>query len=104
MSLSASEIIQVMEKAKELGVTQLEVEGVKITIGVGAIAPGTVISTSPPNREPVPEMKAEEIVAPTSQWTEAQENELELYWATPYYDELLAKFEAQNKPEVKLNE
>ena len=98
MALSASEIMQVMEKAKELGVTQLEVEGVKITLAPAQPA------ASPQIQGPVPELKAEEIVAPTSQWTEAQQNELELYWATPYYDELLAKFEAQNKPEERLNE
>jgi hypothetical protein len=98
MSLSAIEILQVMEKAKELGVTNIEVEGFKASFGptisqvketvpqLSAASPQLVASPV------VPELDAEDIMKPMSVFDEMTDEEI-LFYSTPYYDELLAKKE-----------
>jgi hypothetical protein len=92
MALSASEIIQVMEKFKELGLTSFKAEGIEMTNAVQATAPSAQLQK--PKAEPIPEdIKPEQIINPLSVFDEMDE-EMMTYYATPYYDELLAKREA----------
>lgn len=93
MALTALEIIQVMEKAKELGVSTLKVEGVEIALG--QVNTGNIPTAKP--SQPIPEeLKPEDIMAPMSVFDELDEEEL-LYWSTPYYDEIQAKKQAMRE-------
>jgi hypothetical protein len=84
MSLSADEMIKVMEKAKELGVNELKVEGMSLSFAEAMRSAGFKSS------EPVPELKAEEIVKPLSAFDDLTEEEI-MYYATPRYDEIQAE-------------
>ena len=86
--MTAEEIIKVLERAKELGVTSLKVDGLEVNLGPAASPPLQV-----PNN-PIPEeITAKDIVTPMSAFEEMDE-ELIQYWATPFFDELVAKREA----------
>lgn len=74
------EILEVLIKAKELGLTMRDVEAFK----------------NPSHKTLVPDLKAEEIVKPMSAFEDFSEDRIK-YWATPYYDELVAKEEAMKK-------
>jgi len=93
MSLTAAELIQVMEKAKELGLASFKTADFEFTT-----QPTTqnVVLTNTQIKEPVPELKPEEIINPLSVLDDMDEDEIK-YWATPYYDELQAKKEAQRQ-------
>lgn len=54
---------------------------------------------TPKKSEPVPDMKADQIVSPLSVLDQFTDEEI-LYYATPYFDELQARKEAQRQ---KLN-
>ena len=102
MALTAAEILQVMEKAKELGLQQIKVEGFEASFGpainqVKEMAPQ--LSTVNPllgATQPVPELKAEDIVNPMSVFDEMTDEEI-MYWSTPYYQELQDKKEAMRQ-------
>jgi hypothetical protein len=68
--------LELLVKAKELGITEQDIEGVLTT-----------------RKTHVPELAAEEIVAPPTIFDQMSDEEI-MYWATPYYDELQAKKEA----------
>lgn len=72
------EILKTLIKAKELGISMDDVESFKAK---------TI---------PVPEQKSEDIVKPLSVLDDVSEEEI-LYFATPYYDELQHKKEAQKQ-------
>lgn len=75
------EIMQVLIKAKELGITMEDVEAFK--------------AKSVP-RETVPELKPEDIIKPLSVFDDISEEEI-MYWATPRYDELQAEKELKKQ-------
>ena len=75
MSLTAAEILQIMEKAKEIGMSHIEVEGFKAQI------PSTQPSTPP--AEVVEDFKPEEAMASLDPWSDLSEEEV-LFWATPH--------------------
>lgn len=79
MSLTAAEILQILEKAKEIGVSNIEVEGFKAQI------PSTQQATPP--AEVVEDFKPEEAMAPLDPWSDLSEEEI-TYWATPHGAEL----------------
>jgi uncharacterized HAD superfamily protein len=81
------EIMQTLIKAKELGITQSDVDAYKEKI----------------KQSYVPEMKAEEIVKPISVLDDLSDEEL-LYWSTPYYDDLQAKKQSQQEKEKMSDE
>jgi hypothetical protein len=85
MSLTAQEIMAVMEKAKELGTQSLEVEGVKISFEKGFRPKADLPMTT--------EVPLNEVFKGSSVWDEMSDEEL-LYYATPYYDELQEKKKA----------
>ena len=92
MSLTAAELIQVMEKAKELGLTSFKSGDLELTL---AQQVQQIPQVSAPKTE-VPELKPEEIINPLSVLDDMDEDEIK-YWATPYYDEIQAKKEAQRQ-------
>lgn len=76
------EIMQILIKAKELGITDDDVMKMR----------GAAVS-----RETfVPDLKPEEIVKPLSAFDDLSDEEI-LYYATPYYDEIQGKKEAQKQ-------
>lgn len=92
MALSANEILEIMTKFKDLGLTSFKAEGIEITNAVQSTAPSAQLQK--PKVEPIPEeVKPEQIMTPMSAFDEMDE-EMMTYYATPYYDELLAKREA----------
>lgn len=76
------EILSLLVKAKELGIGQEHIDAFK----AGSIVP----------RETVQDRKPEDLIKPLSTFDEMDE-ELIRYWATPFYDELIAKREAQKQ-------
>ncbi len=79
------EILQILVRAKELGITQDDVALFK------AHSSDTV------SRETyVPDLKAQEIVVPGSPFDDLSEDEI-LYWHSPFYDEIQTKKEAQKQ-------
>lgn len=94
MSLKADEILQIMAKAKELGIN-VKIDGLEITQAT-QVQPAAFAPIVKPS-EPIPEeIQAKDIVTPMSTFDEMDE-ELIQYWSTPYYDELVAKREAMAK-------
>lgn len=85
MSLTADDIMKIMEKARVLGLSTIKIEGMEATLG-----PVKAESA------PVPEVKAQEIVTPASIFDDISPEEL-LYYSTPHYDELQAKKAAHMK-------
>lgn len=75
MSLTAAEILQVLERAKELGVTSVEVEGFKAQI------PLAVQPTAP--AETVEDFKPEDAMAALDPWSDLSEEEI-TYWSCPH--------------------
>lgn len=82
MSLTAAEIIQVMERARELGVKQLKVGEIE------ACFDGGIIGNA--KHEPVPDQTAEQLVKPMSVLDQFTDEEIK-YYATPYFEELMAR-------------
>lgn len=78
------EIIALLVKAKELGITKEEVEAFKTQ----QIVPRGTIT--------VPDLKATEIVVPGSPFDDLSDEEI-LYWATPHFDEIQRRKEAQKQ-------
>lgn len=90
MSLTANEIIQVLEKAKELGVTAVKVDGFEATLHKAA--------SSPSKPTTVPEAEAHTILNPMSPFDDIlNDPELVKYYATPYFDELIAQRELRKQ-------
>lgn len=74
------EILTILVRAKELGITQDDVESFKTV-----------------SRETnVPDLKPQEIVVPVSPFDDISEDEI-LYWHSPFYDEIQTKKEAQKQ-------
>lgn len=90
MPLNKDEILELLSKAKDLGVAQVEVEGLKVSFG------STPIETIKKVSAPVPESKPEELIKPLSQMEEPTDDEV-LYWSTPYYDQLQTEKEQRQK-------
>lgn len=73
------EIMKLLVRAKELGITHEDIEAYKVS------------------RETiVPDLKATEIVVPGSHFDDLSDEEI-LYWASPYYDEIQTRKEAQKQ-------
>lgn len=90
MALTAKQMIELMKTAKELGLHTFKAEGLEFST-----VPQTVVQEVKPKvSEPVPDLKAEDIVKELSPLDGMSEDEI-LYFATPYYEELQAKKEAQ---------
>jgi hypothetical protein len=70
--------MQVLIKAKELGITHDDVEKYK------------------QKQEAVPDVEAKELLIPISPFDDLSEDEIK-YWATPYFDEIQARKEAQKQ-------
>lgn len=83
MSLTAEEIMKLMNHAKELGVTTVKVDGFEAHL----------VPKLPPT-EPMTEIDDKDLVVPPSPFDDLSDEEL-LYFATPYFDELQAKKQAQ---------
>ena len=79
MSLTADEIIKIMERAKELGISSVKVEGLEATMAIPNIEEKT--------QEPAEVIDDKDLVALASPFDELTEEEL-MYWSTPYFDEL----------------
>lgn len=86
MTLTAEEIMKIMEKARALGVDHLEVEGLKVGMGAAPKA----------QTGPVPEVPPEELIKPISVFDTITDEEI-LYYSTPYYDQIQANKEAHKK-------
>ena len=87
MSLTADDLIKLMEKAKELGITQIKAEGTEISFA----APEP---PKPEAREFEP-MTEKELRRPLEFYDEVlSDSELLQYLAVPYFDELWAKKQA----------
>lgn len=82
MSLNKEEILELMTKAKELGLTQVKVDGFEASFG-----PTPIVSMPSEDKDLEAIQKANE---------EPSHEEL-LYWSTPYYDELVAKRKAREE-------
>lgn len=88
--MTTKKIKELIELAKSQGCTQATIDG------------NTYVFDSKPHHEAittpqhVPDMKAEELIQPESVFDQMTEEEI-LYWATPYYDEVVAKKESQKK-------
>lgn len=91
MALTALEIIEVLEKAKALGITHINVEGLEASFG-NPIA----IEPADPKVEPVPELKAEDIVKPMSVLDDLDDDEI-LYWSCEYGLEIEATKQRTNE-------
>ena len=90
MALSADEIMAVMTKFKELGLTSFKAEGIEIgntpapsPVQVGPIKPKLT-------QEQIEAIDVKDIVQPLSVFDELDEEDIQ-YWATPYFDELQEK-------------
>jgi hypothetical protein len=108
---SKEEIKHIIDNAKEFGLSQVEVDGVKYTISPSAAVSNQPMTSTPfshtqvqtsgyiqhvQSTGPVPEMKPEDIVKPLSVFDDLTDDEI-LYYSSPYYDELQAKKEAQKQ-------
>lgn len=92
MSLTASEIIQVIEKAKELGAKEVTVEGCNVSFGLDEL------KSEESNTVTIPQFTDEELAKPLQYFDEIlSDPELVLYAATPHFDELLAEKQAKQK-------
>lgn len=74
------EILQLLVKAKELGVRESDVDAFKMRN----------------SHKEVPDLKANEIIVPVSPFDDLSDDEA-LYWHSPYYDEIQTRKEAQKK-------
>lgn len=85
MSLTATEIVFLMKQAKELGLTTIKVDGFEAQL-----------ATPMPIKQPevMTDIDDKDLVVPSSPFDDLSDEEI-LYFATPYYDELQAKKEAQ---------
>jgi hypothetical protein len=97
--MNVNEICQLLEKAKECGVTLLDMDEMKIHFGTFLPTSGTTsvyIPSIPSHTQanPIKEFKeglrAEDILKPPSHLDQLSEEEI-LFAATPYFDELQAK-------------
>jgi len=93
MSLSTDEILRLMDRAKELGLKQFEVEGLKFSFDEGKVG------QNPPT---IP-VDISEVYKELPVLDQLTEDEI-LYWSTPYFGELQAIKEAKlnNIEEEKL--
>ena len=96
--MTSEELIQVMEKAKQLGVKDLTVDGVQIifneehipgSLSCAAFQSHNLATTEAAQSHSVPERKAEEIVEPLSVLDDMTDEEI-LYWSCDYGKELEA--------------
>lgn len=86
MALNKDEILELMNKAKELGAAKVEVDGFKVDFN-SENTPAKVVQV-----KPVVDSKLEDIFKPAPD-DPINDEELVLYYATPYYDELMAERE-----------
>jgi len=85
MSFTAAEVKELMEKARELGLASIKVEGFEAQLSQlnqAAPAPAPVIELT--------DKEIEALVAQPSPFDDLTDEEI-FYYATPYYDELQAK-------------
>ena len=75
MALTADEILKIMERAKELGATTVNVEGLQVDFGVTKPAVSGEVKDG------------DEDYKPLSIFDGISDEEV-LYWSSPYYDEL----------------
>jgi hypothetical protein len=88
MSLSAREIIEVMERAKELGMKHVKMDGFEASFDeMKANVPTQVVPDEPKEARPPTD---DEVFKHLSILDEIDEEALK-YWSTPYYDEILAQ-------------
>jgi hypothetical protein len=91
--MTLNEIIQIIEVARTSGLSELELNGLKIKFAAGK-RPKKIKPVIP--QQVVPDTKIEEIIKPASPLDELTSEEI-LYYATPYYDELQAQKEEQKR-------
>lgn len=91
---TAKEIIEIMERAKELGVNKFKGGGVEVQFS----------APEPIKQEPLPiaDEPTKDFVAPMSVLDDYSDEEIK-YFATPYFDELMAKKQARTE-ELKTEE
>ena len=92
MSLNAEEIIKILEKAKELGISTIKVDGLEAHS-----------DTERPQEKSMTEIDDKDLMALVSPLDDFTEEEM-LYYATPYFDELQEKKEAMKKQKKEEDE
>ncbi len=92
MTLKVDEIMQLMAKFKELGLTSFEIESEGIKMGNVPLEKPQA-ETLKAKSQPIPEdIQATDIVTPMGVFDELDDDEV-LYWSTPYFDEMQANKE-----------
>lgn len=90
MSLSKDDILELMQKAKELGLKHVKLDGFEASFeDLRREVPTQVI----------PDATFEELIAPQSPFDDLSEDEIQ-YFATPYFDEIQAN-KAKREQELK---
>lgn len=84
------ELQEKIMQARDLGVSEIVVEGITYRVTPSFIAPP----------KEVPDVAAKDLIAPLSTFDEPTDEEV-LYWSTPYYEELQARKEAQTKQKTE---
>lgn len=91
--MTPKEIIEILTKAKELGIKTIKVEGIEASYGDS----GQTMEkeeTQPTEKELeeawAPSPNSDELFSPYALGASITDEEL-LYWATPYYDELQSR-------------
>jgi hypothetical protein len=90
--MTYEESLKLIEKAKELGVSELTTEGFTVKFKDNS----QKLSPELPKKPVIPDKLAEELIKPISVLDSLTEEEM-LYYATPYFDEMMAKKEAMAK-------
>ena len=90
MALSAREIVEVMQRAKELGLKHVKMDGFEAFFeDLKRDVPTQIV----PHAEPVTDESAFKHMSILDEITEDEVR----YWSTPYYDELQAQKELHKK-------
>jgi hypothetical protein len=87
------ELKELMSHAKDLGVNAVKVDGFEVQFGQAPQAPAQSVKST----GPVPEVKVEDIFKALPTDDPINDEELMRYYATPYYDVLIAEREAKQK-------
>lgn len=89
MVITDLEILQLLVKAKELGISQMEVATYKA-------------QTKPIEPEVMSEQEQKDMIKALTEVDMPDDQEI-LYWATPYYDQLQAEKELKTKSKEGIN-
>ena len=86
--LSALEIMMIMDKAKEIGAQSFKAGQIEVSFS----QPVSLV----PAQESIKDEPIEDVVVPLSVLDDYSEEEIK-YFATPYFDELMAKKQARTE-------